>query len=113
MTVSFPGVSAAQNASAGDVVFQTFCALCHTTGEGDSNGIGPNLFGIVNSTAGTRPGFNYSSAVADSGIKWTPPALEDWITDPNAKIPGNRMPFDGLSKKSDRADVVAYLKTLK
>jgi cytochrome c2 len=44
-----------------------------------------------------------------SGIVWTPETLEQFIADPQAIVPGNRMPFAGIAGASDRADLIAYL----
>lgn len=85
------------------------CAICHTVEPG-KNKLGPTLANIVGSKAGNVPGFNFSPAMKASKIVWTPDALDKYLTNPRALVPGNRMIFVGLPKPEDRANVVAYLK---
>jgi cytochrome c len=110
--VLFPGMANAQSAAAGQEVFQARCTGCHTSADGGPNRNGPNLFGIMDSEAGSRAGFNYSGALASSTLVWTDDNMNDWLGSPRDTIPGNRMPFGGLSSDADRDDVVAFLRTL-
>jgi len=103
---------AAGDAAAGKAVFNR-CAICHTVVKGGPNGIGPNLFGIVGSKAAVVPNFSFSTALKNSGITWTPDKLNAWITSPSTLVPGNRMAFAGISNAQQRADLIAYLATLK
>ena len=103
---------AAGDAAAGKQVF-TQCAICHNAAKGAPNKIGPNLFGIVGSKAGEVPGFNFSPAMKNSGITWTPDKIAAYANDPQKTVPGNRMPFAGLHNDKKAADVAAYLATLK
>jgi cytochrome c len=89
------------------------CAICHTTAKGGGNGVGPDLFGIVGRKAASEPNFYYSQALKGSGITWTPDKLDAWIKSPPALVPGNRMAFAGIADAGQRADIVAYLATLK
>jgi cytochrome c len=89
------------------------CAICHANTKGAPAKIGPNLFGVVGRKAGTMPNFTYSAAMKNSGIVWTPEKLTAYIQHPQQVVPGNRMAFAGVSSKSDDADLVAYLGTLK
>ena len=75
--------------------------------------MGPNLFGIVGRKAASEPNFYYSQALKGSGITWTPDKLDAWIKSPPALVPGNRMAFAGIADAGQRADIVAYLATLK
>lgn len=103
---------ASGNAAAGKQIFAR-CAICHSDTKGAPNKIGPNLWGIVGSKAGTVPGFNFSPAMKNSGITWTNEKLEAYVMHPQQVVPGNRMPFGGLSSKKQAEDLVAYLDTLK
>lgn len=103
---------AAGNAANGAGVFDR-CAICHSNTRTGGNKIGPNLFGVVGRKAGTYPGFSYSSAMASYGIVWTNAKLDAFITAPQTAVPGNKMPFGGLSNATQRADLIAYLDTLK
>lgn len=96
----------------GKVVFQR-CAICHRAEKDGGNGLGPNLFGVVNRKAAMVAGFNYSAALRKSGIVWTQDKLTQWVAHPAALVPGNRMAFAGLGGADQQADVVAYLATLK
>lgn len=96
----------------GEQVFAR-CAICHSNTKGAPARIGPNLFGITGRKAGSQPDFSYSAALKNSGIVWTPANLDKWTAGPAAMVPGNRMSFAGISSAKDRADLVAYLGTLK
>ncbi len=87
------------------------CAMCHSDLPG-KNGIGPSLFGVVDRDAGSAPGFKYSTAMKAAG-EWTPDRLDAFIAAPKTVVPGTSMPFGGLKDAGKRADIVAYLSTLK
>ncbi len=89
------------------------CRACHTVGRGEANGAGPNLWGVVGSPAASRPGYRYSAALSGSGVVWTPQALDAWLTRPTALVPGVTMAFPGVASAQSRADLVAYLSTLR
>ncbi len=103
---------AAGDAAKGKVTFQR-CAICHRAEKDGGNGLGPNLFGVVGRKAGSVENFAYSSAMKNSGITWTPDKLAAYIEHPASVVPGNRMAFAGIGNAEQRADVVAYLATLK
>jgi len=100
------------DAANGKTIFNR-CAMCHSAAKGAPNRIGPNLWGVVGCKAGTAPGFNYSAALKNSSITWTPENLAKWVRGPGRMVPGTRMMFAGLSSQTQADDVVAYLKTLK
>jgi len=91
----------------GEVRFQE-CAACHKLDAG-SNGVGPSLHGIFERKAGELADFRYSPALKRSGIAWSPQTLEAYLTDPQALVPGNRMPYAGMADPQGRADLIAYL----
>ena len=103
---------AAGNAANGASVFAR-CAICHSISKGAANKIGPNLFGIAGSKAAAVPNFSFSTALKNSGIVWSDDKLDAWIASPSTLVPGNRMAFAGISNTQQRADLVAYLDTLK
>jgi cytochrome c len=84
------------------------CAACHKL-EAGANNVGPSLHGIFTRKAGDIPDFRYSPAMKRSGISWTPETLDKFISDPQAMVPANRMPYAGMASASDRADLIAYL----
>ncbi len=92
------------------------CLACHTLQKGQPTRVGPNLYGVVG-TPIIRPetGYNYSQAFqakGKEGFTWTFDNLNHFLTDPRKFIPGTNMTFPGLPNEQDRADVVAYLRTL-
>ncbi len=109
LLVLLPVVTARADGDAvrGEARFQD-CAACHKLETG-ANNVGPSLHGIFARKAGEITDFRYSPAIKRSGIVWTPEALDKFITDPQALVPGNRMPYAGMANASDRADLIAYL----
>jgi cytochrome c len=99
------------DADAGKAVFSK-CALCHSAKEGE-NKVGPSLWGVVGRKSHSIEGFNYSEAMKAYDVTWDPATLDHYLTDPRAVVPGTRMIFVGLKKDEDRANVIAYLETLK
>ncbi len=102
----------AQDATAGEAVFKRQCGICHSPVQG-KNMVGPSLFGVIGREAGTAPGFHYSQANKTSGITWDAAKLDPYLTNPRAVVPGTIMAFPGLKDAKQRADVIAYLETLK
>jgi cytochrome c len=100
----------AQDINAGQQVFQQ-CAACHSID--GSNGVGPSLKDIDGRKVGTFPGFRYSRAMKGAGYAWDAARLDAYIASPQAAIPGNVMPFSGLPDTKQRADLIAYLLTVK
>ena len=84
------------------------CAACHKL-EAGANNVGPSLHGLFARKAGEIADFRYSPAMKRSGIAWTPEVLDKFIADPQALVPGNRMPYAGMANAGDRADLIAYL----
>jgi cytochrome c len=101
------------DAAAGKKVFNK-CMACHTL-EAGKNKIGPSLQGVIGRTAGTAEGFNYSDSMKKAGaggLVWNEETLDKYLSGPKVLVPGNKMPFPGLPKEQDRADVIAYLKSM-
>jgi cytochrome c2 len=72
---------------------------------------GPNLRGIVGRPAGTVPGYAYSATLMKTlkGMEWNEAALDVWITNPQAWVPGVFMYY----KQRDpdvRRKIILYLK---
>ena len=108
LTLLLAGTARADgDAARGEARFQD-CAACHKL-EAGSNNVGPSLHGLFERKAGALADFRYSPAMKRSGISWTPETLDKFITDPQAMVPANRMPYAGMANASDRADLIAYL----
>jgi cytochrome c len=104
---------AAANVDTGRQVAQRACASCHNFVQGGPNGVGPNLWGIVGAPHARVAGFNYSAANRALADKpWDYEALNAFLLRPSAAMPGTRMAFAGLSNTQQRADVIAFLRTL-
>jgi cytochrome c len=110
--ISASGAYAAGNAANGASLFNR-CSVCHSATKDGGNRIGPNLFGIVGSKAGTYPGYSFSPAMKKSGIVWSEAMLTKYLMSPSTVVPGNKMTFAGFEGPQQAADVAAYLATLK
>jgi cytochrome c len=100
----------AQDARSGKAVYAQ-CAACHSID--GSNGAGPSLQSIEGRRAGSFPGFRYSRAMRNAGHQWDAASLDAYLADPQKAVPGNLMPFSGITDARQRADLIAYLSTLK
>ena len=96
------------DAARGATVYQR-CMSCHSP---DVNRFGPAHRGVFGRAAGSVRGYNYSDALKASGIVWHEAELDRWLTGPSAFVPGTKMTFK-LTDPQERADVIAFLKTLK
>lgn len=105
---SFDVLMAQASVARGEAVFKK-CTTCHTAEKGGAAKVGPDLYNTVGHKIGGHEGFSYSDGVAKKGGVWTFELLDKWLTSPRDFIPGTKMSFAGLSKASDRADVIAYL----
>ncbi|GAB4176231.1 MAG: cytochrome c family protein [Thalassobaculales bacterium] len=89
------------------------CTACHTFEKGGPNRVGPNLWNVVGHTRAHADGFAYSPTLAgQKGQNWDYEALNAFLHNPKAVVPGTKMAFAGLAKTKDRADLIAYLRSL-
>jgi cytochrome c len=89
------------------------CGTCHSFGKGEPAKIGPNLYGIIGSVHAHMAGFAYSDAMKALASKtWTFAELNEFIFSPRDHIPGTKMTFAGIKNDTDRANVIAWLRTL-
>lgn len=115
MTLAGSAAGYAQDAARGKALTDQ-CLACHTLTAGEDPGPGPTLAGIAGAKAGTRPDFEYSDAFQAAnarGLVWTDAALNRFLANSQTDVPRNKMAFPGVASEADRADIVAYLKTLK
>ncbi len=99
---------ASANSSRGQLL-SFACAACHTLGSGGGTLVGPNLHGVFGRPAASVAGFDYSPALASSGLVWTPVSLEAWLNEPGSFVAGTKMTFTGYRSADDRRDLIAYL----
>jgi cytochrome c len=113
MVVSIVGAASAargQDAERGKEVFLK-CVACHPLDS--KNSLGPNLRGVLGRKAGSVEGFRYSRAMKNADIVWDEKTLDAFLDDPQKVVPGTTMPFSGIPDPRERADLIAYLATLK
>jgi cytochrome c len=103
------GSAAAADAEHGKALFQT-CAACHTD---RPDALGPSLKGVVGRKSASLEDFRYSNPMKRANLVWDDDNLHAYISDPQAKVKGNRMPYGGVSDPKDVDDIIAYLKVLK
>lgn len=97
----------------GKATFAVMCSVCHSTQESGGPIEGPNLLGVVGRKSGSQPDFaKYTPALKAYGVTWSEKTLNKFLINPNASVPGTAMPMLIPDDKT-RADVVAYLATLK
>ncbi len=99
------------DAAAGEKVFMQ-CRTCHST-KPSVNMTGPSLHGLQGHQSGQIPGYKYSEANKASGIHWTNEKLFQYLESPQRVVPGTKMAFVGVKDPQARADLIAYLDTLK
>lgn len=103
---------AAGDPAAGKSVFQSTCSICHSVQPGQ-NKIGPTLSGVVGRKTGSVAGYTYSPQNQAANLTWDAATLDKYLEAPRAMIPGTKMTYGGLKDAQKRADLIAYLATLK
>jgi cytochrome c len=106
------GAIPAVAAEKGEQLFRRYCFICHDTAA-HKNKVGPSLAGVFGRPAGQEDGFSYSTAMQGAGITWDEKALDDYLSDPRTKVPGNKMLFPGVKNPDERHAIIEYLETLK
>lgn len=91
------------------------CAGCHQLGPDAKHLFGPGLHGTIDSAIASADGYEYSPVFQQAnkdGATWTKENLDAFLSAPMQTYPGTKMVYPGLSKQSDRDDVIAYLESL-
>ncbi len=99
---------AAGDAAKGKKVFNK-CKACHSLKAGKKR-VGPSLAGIFGRTAGTTKGYKFSKGMKKSGIVWTEKTMDQFLIKPRKMVKRTKMSFPGIKKKSQRDDLIAFLK---
>ena len=94
------------------------CGICHQVGPGAKTMVGPELNGVVERKAASVADYALYSAgmkkLGEQGFVWNEQNLDKWIANPKAMIPNSPMAltFQGIPDANERADIIAYLKTV-
>jgi cytochrome c len=105
------GSAHAQDAAAGEKLFNAQCKACHQIGPTAKNAVGPELNGVIGRKAGSVEGYSYSTANKNSGITWTDEEFLTYIKAPQQVVKGTKMTFAGVKDEAKAKDLLAYLKT--
>ncbi len=109
-------IMATADAALGEALFKKVCTLCHKGDKGGPNKVGPNLWNTYDNHAAHKDDFSYSEAMLmrkATGILWDDEQLYRYLYSPKQYIVGTKMSFAGIKDDKERADIVAYLKTLR
>jgi cytochrome c len=99
------GETGVGNFARGKALYESRCTACHSL---DHSRIGPAHRGVFGRRAGQVAGFAYSKALRDARVTWTAQALDRWLTDPEAFLPGQKMGYS-VKEGQDRADIISFL----
>jgi cytochrome c len=86
------------------------CVACHTLSPDEGNRAGPTLAGIFGRKIATLPGYNFSDALKQLDIVWTPETVAKLFeVGPAQYTPGTKMPEQRITSAEDRQALVRFL----
>lgn len=100
------------DAVAGALIYKDACAQCHQLTPG-LNKKGPQLMNVYGAKAAQLSDYDYSEALSVSGWIWDADTLDPYIADAEKAMPGSKMLADPMPDSKERADVIAYVSTLR
>ena len=108
LVLARPAVAAADDGAAGQALFKTKCAACHSV---DANRVGPRMQGVVGRPVASAPGYTYSPALKKLGGTWTPARIDQFLSGTQKLAPGSKM-YLRLADPKQRRLIVGYLQSV-
>jgi cytochrome c len=113
LLLAHAAAGAGGNPAKGADYYAEECGDCHSVSPG-KNKKGPSLFGVIGRQPGSVADFSgYSEAMKQLGGTWSAERVDAYIAQPRKLVPGGKMKYDGLADAQERADIAAYLASLK
>lgn len=100
------------DADNGALIYEDACGQCHQRNAG-LNKKGPQLMNIYGAPAAELKDYTYSDGLKASGWVWDAATLDNYIADAEKAMPNSKMLSDPMPDAQERADVIAYLSTLR
>lgn len=100
------------DADRGSLIYKDACSQCHQLNPGH-NKKGPQLMNVYGAHAASLKDYEYSDALRASDWVWDAKTLDPYIADATKTLPNSKMLSDPMPDAKERADVIAYLSTLR
>ena len=107
--IIFSSKTFSADAQSGKDLFAVRCAFCHSIEKPAKNKKGPSLLGIVGRSSGSSPNYAFSISMKAANLIWTRENLNQYLAQPRAFMPGNKMGFKGMKDEKERTDLIEYL----
>jgi cytochrome c len=108
-----PLAALAADADHGADLFDDNCSECHSVASAMRNKKGPSLYKVVGRHVASVQGFTYTPSLIQTNLTWNAQTLDSYLTNPKRLAPAGKMKFTGFAKAQDRADVIAFLMSVK